>query len=192
MQNNQITEYFPIHNVFIMILIISANWMTPLYPCQFRALIESNIYIRHIFGFFTLMFLVMLMNSTDVNLFDTTKVCFLLYIFYILSLRTPLFIFLLILLLLIICYILNLKKKEMIVKMQLKDDETLKNINKITDITTITTCVLTFIGVMIYLGQKKLEYKKDFKYLTFFLGNTLCRKSSPKVNYINGLKHAFD
>ena len=37
--------------------------------------------------------------------------------------------------------------------------------------------VLTAIGFLIYMGEKKLEYSKNFSYHTFFLGKPSCRMS---------------
>jgi hypothetical protein len=41
------------------------------------------------------------------------------------------------------------------------------------------------------MGEKKIEYKKDFNYITFFIGQSSCKGQSPKVNLIEAIKHAF-
>ena len=40
--------------VFIFTLIISGNFLAQLFPCKIQEALTENIYIKHIFGFFTL------------------------------------------------------------------------------------------------------------------------------------------
>lgn len=39
------------------------------------------------------------------------------------------------------------------------------------------------LGFILYLGEKKYEYKNKFDYLTFIFGKPKCRGHTPKVNY---------
>jgi len=41
------------------------------------------------------------------------------------------------------------------------------------------------------MGEKKIEYKNDFNYLTFFFGKPNCKGESPKVDFFKALKYAF-
>jgi hypothetical protein len=51
--------------------------------------------------------------------------------------------------------------------------------------------LLTIIGVLAYMGEKKIEYKKNFKYVTFFLGKTVCKHSSSNIDMIKALRHSI-
>ena len=188
----------PLHSIFIMILIISANWMMALYPCRFRALMTENIYVRHVFGFFTMIFFVVITNSDgSFNLQTTFIDSIYLYTLFIFLLRTPLFIFLAILALLAGLYVLNIKKKEINEDKKIEEktkEEYLKNLSMIKNVISITTYFLLFLGFFIYLGQKKLEYKNKFDYITFLFGKIECKNTTPAESnsYYNGIMHALD
>jgi hypothetical protein len=51
--------------------------------------------------------------------------------------------------------------------------------------------LFTIIGVLAYMGEKKIEYKKNFKYVTFFLGKTVCKHSSSNIDMIKALRHSI-
>jgi len=186
----------PLHNIFVMILIISANWMMVLYPCRFRTLITNNIFVRHIFGFFTMLFFVVLTNSEDtLNLNSSLIDSVYLYTLFIMLIRTPIFIFITILILLCILYVLNIKKKEVKEDKSLDDDASekkLDNISNIKNVISSITYILLFLGFIVYLGQKKLEYKSEFSYITFLFGKNDCINTSPETSYIKGIMHVFD
>jgi hypothetical protein len=181
-----------------MILIISANWMMALYPCRFRALMTENIYVRHVFGFFTMIFFVVLTNSDgSLNLQTTFIDSIYLYTLFIFLLRTPLFIFLAILALLAGLYVLNIKKKEINEDKKIEEktrEEYLRILSIIRNVTSITIYFLLFLGFFIYLGQKKLEYKNKFDYITFLFGKIECQNTTPSSSnsYYNGIMHALD
>jgi hypothetical protein len=189
-------EGIPIYNVFVMILIISANWMAALYPCRFKTLLSNNMYMRHLFGFFTMMFFVVLSNSKGIaNIQSIFSISIVLYTFFIMMLRTPLMVFLSLLALLLISYILNMKKNEINDDISIDEEDKLlkiKNIEIINTATTASSCILLIFGFIVYLGQKKIEYKSKFDYITFLLGKSECINSSPRTSYISGVMHSFD
>ena len=41
------------------------------------------------------------------------------------------------------------------------------------------------------MGEKKLEYKKNFKYVTFFLVKTICKHSSSNIDMIKALRYSI-
>ena len=55
--------------------------------------------------------------------------------------------------------------------------------------------ILTIIGVVLYIGQKKLDYEDSFEWKTFFIGNTTCagttNELSDKAPLTDLLKAAF-
>ena len=71
-------------------------------------------------------------------------------------------------------------------------EKELLNIETISNATTISSYILLSIGFLIYLGQKKIEYKTKFNYTTFLLGKSECLDTSPKTDYISGILHSFD
>lgn len=172
-----INQQIPISNIIIMILIISANWMKPLFPCKFQNMIDDNIYIRHIFGYFTMTFFVVLLEkSIKFNkLFINSLLAYIVFLFMI---RTPSYIFIVVLILLLILYILKLKKNEYEeLQNTEKQKKYYKYINDIiitSNIITILIYLLIIIGSFIYLVEQRDMYKDNFSFIKFLIGNNTC------------------
>ena len=41
------------------------------------------------------------------------------------------------------------------------------------------------------MGEKKIEYKNKFSYITFIFGKPSCRGKSPEVKYLEAFTSAF-
>ena len=67
----------------------------------------------------------------------------------------------------------------------------IKLINRIIDVLIIVFLILIICGFIIYMGEKKIEYKNEFNYLTFIFGKPSCRGASPKTNYQQAFISAF-
>lgn len=46
--------------VFSIVLVISVNFLGTLLPCRFQNIIENNMIVKHLFGFFIALFLILL------------------------------------------------------------------------------------------------------------------------------------
>jgi hypothetical protein len=199
-------DKIPVYTIFVLILIISANFLAQLFPCRLQKLLNNNIYIKHLFSFLTLLFFVVLTAPLDdkslQNIFYKSLT---LYVWFILIMRTDPYIFILLLLVIAFIYILVLKENEL--KADVENENKQKNsnqekINKINqEITFIkninqkllyTSIILTIIGFLLYMGEKKCEYKKDFCYLTFIFGKPSCINKSPPINYKRAIECIFD
>ena len=55
----------------------------------------------------------------------------------------------------------------------------------------ILTIIVTIIGVLVHMGEKKLEYKKKFDYLRFLIGHKTCVHKYPNVEIIKSLRHSL-
>ena len=88
-------------------------------------------------------------------------------------------------------YIINIIKDEE----DENNKESKENKDNIYDTITFILYILIFIfiilGVLLYMGEKKIEYKKNFNYITFFIGKSACKGDSPNVNVIEAIKHIF-
>jgi hypothetical protein len=192
----------PIYSLFILILIISANFLAQLFPCRLQRVLHNNIYIKHIFAFLTLVFFVILTAPLqDTSLNNIFIKSFIVYIWFLIIMKTDKYFFLLLLLLLGIIYILLLKQNEYNSSLENKDISSenkllyTQNLNNIIDINNklfIITFILTIIGFMLYMGEKKCEYKHKFNYLKFIFGQPQCRYKSPPINYIKAIQCIFN
>jgi hypothetical protein len=208
-----------IFTIFIFILIISGNFLAQLFPCKLQEELNGNMYIKHLFGLFTMIFFVMLAAPVkDKTISVVTLNSFLLYLLFILITKVHVKIFYVIMSLLGSTYIAVLLKQADIDKINanasaddVKSNDAIEQSNeqdkenpkdviltnqlKIYDniifYSYIIILLLTIIGVLAYMGEKKLEYKKNFKYVTFFLGKTICKHSSPNIDIIKALRYSI-
>ena len=70
-------------------------------------------------------------------------------------------------------------------------DDNLDIINKVYNILLIVFIIILILGFIIYMGEKKIEYKNKFDYITFIFGKPSCKHNSPNVNLRYALKSAF-
>ena len=177
--------------IFIFILIVSANFLAELFPCRLQYVLRNNMFIKHLFGLFTMIFFVVLSSGIEnKSIFNITKNAFLLYILFILITKCQIYAFLVILLLLGISYIVHITKQTEIEK----DTDTEKKYtvyDNIMYVLYILIIITVIVGVILYMGEKKIEYKKDFNYITFLIGKSLCKGKSPNINMIEAFKTAF-
>ena len=177
--------------IFIFFLIISANFLAELFPCRLQYILRNNMVIKHLFGLFTMIFFVVLSSGIkNKNILKIMLTAFVLYIIFILITKCNINIFFIIILLLGTTYIINIIKEEEIESSKKELDE--NNIyDKITFILYILIIVFIILGVLLYIGEKKIEYKKDFNYITFFVGKSVCKGESPSRNMLEAIKHIF-
>ena len=180
-------------SIFIFILIVSANFLAEIFPCRLQYLLRNNMLIKHVFGLFTMIFFVVL-SSGDKKILNIIKNSVLLYILFILISKCNLHIFYLILFLLGITYILNIMNDEKKINEEISNEEISNEdiYENIIYFLYVIIFILVFIGVLVYMGEKKIEYKDKFTYYTFFIGKSICKGKSPKVNIIKSLKAHLD
>lgn len=201
-----------IFTIFIFILIISGNFLAQLFPCRLQADLNDKMYLKHLFGFFTMIFFVVLAAPVkDKTISVVVLNSFLLYLLFILITKVHVKVFYAIMTLLGGTYIavllkqtdldkvdasanaiISIKSGEIENKPSIIDDSSkyLKVYDTIISYSYIIILLLTIVGVLAYMGEKKIEYKNKFTYATFFLGKTICKHNSPSVGIFEALKHS--
>ena len=67
-----------------------------------------------------------------------------------------------------------------------------KHMPKIRTAVIALILLLTLIGFLIYLGNKKKEFGKNFNFIKFLFGNPVCKHYTPPIkSYIEEIKYAF-
>ncbi len=183
--------------IFIFLLIVSGNYLGNLFPCRIQDSFENNMYARHFLGYFTLLFFVLFTMDEQVrNVNYILLGSLILYITFLLLSSTPYYIWFSIFIIAAIIYIFELKKREYnaLKNKQNKNQMTnsIDNVNMIQYSLGIINGVLLVLGFLIYMGEKKIEYGKNFHYGMFLFGKPSCRGKTKKTNILNSLKHSFD
>lgn len=191
-------QKFAFYPIFLLIMIISSNFLAEIFPCRFQELLSSNNYMKHIFGYLTLVFFVSLnideLKTSVQELFTNSLY---LYLGFMVLTKTNRYVFLTILVLLSLLYInylhqtLKNNKKDKSNETNTTSDKIFKFIeNNVLNIKKLIIGLLVF-GFVLYLGEKKYEYKSNFDFSTFLLGRPNCRNSSPDVNVLTALEYAM-
>jgi len=180
-------------NVFILYLVLAGNFLQPLLPCHTNRLILDSMWIRHILGFLTLVFFVVV---TDTELDDYMPLGTILaasaaiYFWFLISSKMTANWWVALVLLLAALYILDLYETQARHKGK-QNPEIAKNVDLSKKIILGVSIALTLVGFLIYVGEKKLDYKSEFSYTTLLLGTTKC-KGTPNIRpYMESLKAAF-
>jgi len=181
-------------SVFVFVLILSGNYLGQLFPCRVQSLFANSMVVKHILGFLTLLFFVTLTIpeiKKQPNLFGNTS---LIYLWFIVMSKCYYTIWFLVFGIIGIIYLLRMYKegleKEKVTEKEKQQIELIDTTNKYLAATSI---VSTISGFLIYMGAKKLEYKKKFNYMDFILGKPRCRHLTPHHNmgYFKLLLNAF-
>jgi hypothetical protein len=177
-------------NVFILYLVLAASFLQPLFPCHSTRLIGNSMIIRHILGFLTLIFFVVV-SDTELDdympLGTILAVAATLYAWFIVSSRMSAYWWVGLVFLLAALYLVDLyESRER--NMSAEKQQTIEYVKTGLIATSLGT---TLLGFLIYVGEKKLEFRGDFNYLTFFLGKEKCADTPSTVPYMKALEAAF-
>jgi hypothetical protein len=164
-------------NLLILYLIISSNFLAQTFGCKTRYVATKNMYVKHILGFFTLLYFVNSVNTDKTmdeflffkNFFKT----FLLYVVFILTTRMNNKVFVILMGLLLINFILSQYVNTLDTK---HFAEKLQTYNTIGNVISKLAIVFLIIGVLLYLKEHHMKGK--FTFSSFFIGKTRCIKGS--------------
>jgi len=171
--------------VFAMYLLVASNYVAEMFGCRLRNLLATNMIVKNFVAYFLLLFLVIVVNPE----FSSKKpwVIFVLslivYVWFLLTSRTHIYVTLVILFLLMVSYICSVFINQY--KAQQKEgDNSSANALKIAKIaqttSTYAAIIITVLGFIFYLVEKKREYGQTFTLGKFFIGNIKCKGYTPK------------
>ena len=182
-------------SVFVLLLIISGNFLGELMPCRVREELSSNMILKHFFGYLTLVFfaIVTVFKTSSMNIL---LLSLLVYLYFIVLSKTNWRFWIVVVFLLGISYIIHVwgltYKKEQSKEGEVKIEDSIINMLPTIQLSFVwLASFLTVIGSIVYMGNKKKEYGKDFSYMYFFLGKPECRGKSPNTKLLDDLKYAF-
>lgn len=187
--------------IFILVLIICGNFLGQLFPCKVQDMFNNNIILKHILGFFTLLFFAIStipelhFVETGLGKFsDFLLTSVILYFWFILMSKNYYIFWLITFGLAGIMYLIFLyeKTEKVVYENENKVYETPNLLIKCKKILGLKILSSTIFGFLIYMGAKKEEYGKKFDYFTFIFGKPSCRGQSPPFKgYMYYLQNAF-
>jgi hypothetical protein len=177
-------------SLFVLYLVISGNFLAPLFSCRLRQFIESNMVVRHILGFLTLTFFVVVATkSAPMTYASVLGLSALFYGWFVLTTRMSLNFWFLVITLLGAVYMIHLYKSDLTSDTPTPEqDAALATVEKVL---SGLAGAFTIIGFLTYYGQKKMEYGDKFSHERFFLGVPNCKGESPNVGFFDSLRGIF-
>lgn len=189
--------------IFTFLLIISGNFLGNLIPCRIQDALNKDIWLKHFLGFFTFIFVLLTIpaeNGIAPSVYSLSSSAGLLYASFLILSKMPAVIWLIAFTITAFLYLLELNKQHYkSINKDNKDNEELvinnknyiDNVSLIQKILTYLIISITAFGFIIYIGEKKIEYKKSFSYLRFIFGKPTCRGLNKNISVLSALKHAF-
>lgn len=178
----------------LVYLVISGNYLGNLFGCRVQLLFRENMWIKHLLGFFTAYFLIVL--STPPAEYDSKQTLLftgLIYLWFFMTTKMHVRMWIPMILVLLASYGVYVYMKQQTTNEEeaSKDEERTARLHQFQSIATILAVILTFVGVVAYYGEKKIEFEETFDAWKFWSGVPECKFESPTVSIGESLLAAF-
>ena len=173
----------------IVYLIISSNFLGNLFGCRIQQLFANNMPIKHLLGFLTVFFLIVLSDPPEgYTIHKTIVLTVAIYVWFFLTTKMHVSFWVPMILSVFLAFVLYTYRKEAGSDVSKERQDMME---KIQTVAVIFAGVLTAIGVAAYYGEKKLEYDADFDAATFWLGKPDCKYATPPTSISDSLAALF-
>ncbi|AUF82550.1 hypothetical protein TetV_468 [Tetraselmis virus 1] len=163
-------QNIPVEIIFVFVASIASGYTADLIGCDMKYVLENNIWIKHLMGLFTLAFFIVLADEKSTESFwITIAQCMVLYLWFMMLIRTPLWITLFVLAILFSVYVLDIKMR--------REKDNVEKYDKYSIASYSLKWIslgITIIGYGIYFYNKKREFGEDFNIRDFALGRLYC------------------
>lgn len=165
-----------VSNLSIFLFIIAANFATDIYSCSLRHIFNEYMFVKHMLGFFIMLFFVGLVRENKSNIQTKILETFILYFWFIFIMRAPTIITIITIFIICSIYLINLYIEDIENKLtenkeineeNSKDIEFYKNL---TNILFVVSFLFSIIGTIIYIIALKNNYGNKFSIYLFLLG----------------------
>ena len=179
-----------IQALFLFIFILLGKHISELLACSVSNIINTHFIVKHIIGFFIL-YTTIISLETSKNLGELFIKSCLIYIWFIITTNTTRRINILIIILLLITYFIYLYNDRL---KQGKNKKKNKNLIKIFNLyekyIVYILIILSIFGFIVYIGEKKIDYEKNFNWITFlFYRKDAISCTNTKSHIINKLNY---
>ena len=164
-------------------LIISGNYIGGLLSCRTKKLFATSMFAKHLIAMMSLYFFVVVSDSKlqQYNPVITLIGSLVLYIYFLCIAKVESKFFIIILIILTLLAFFQIYREYLTKKTDKElgfiDGLVKNNIDNIQLSLIVISLLITIIGLLVYIGMKKLEYKNGFRYKTFFLGKSECKNN---------------
>jgi hypothetical protein len=159
-------------------LLISCNFLAQLFSCYLQKLLVENMYVKHLFGFTTMLFCIIFVDSAiqkEARYFEGFIYAIIFYVWFWATTKTHLYVTIIIIIFLLILYILHIYKNTLD---QDKNKDHISQTSKYQTILALITLIITVLGFIQYYLSKSQEYKDNWNTKDFLIGVNTCKNNS--------------
>ena len=159
----------------IFLFIIAGNYVGDIYSCGIRNFMKEYMFVKHIIGFFIMLFFVGLVQEKS-TITERISQSFILYFWFIFIMRAPTIITMSAIFLIAIIYIIDLYIGDLKIKLDENkeiNEENNKLIEQYTGVNNflfVISFLISVIGTTIYIYILKRNLGKKFNIVNFLLG----------------------
>ncbi len=168
---NKIMFSSEIKAVFLVIIVISANFIGNTLNCGLQKALTDNVLLRHLFLYLMIFCTIDFTAKNDMDPLDIMKSSFIIYLFYMLLSKQNAETLVLILLLLICIYILYLK-----VNYEEKQGSNTLVYAESIEYLSYAVALISIVGFGFYFNRQYNEHSDSFDIITFIFGKNKCDK----------------
>lgn len=176
------------NSIFILYMLIGANFLANLLGCRIQNALNNNMWLKHAVGFMTLLFFVVMVDKSETSAVDKMRNTFIYYLIFLLTTRMDIKWWTPFIVSVFMIYILQMFKEDE------KNAERKEQIDKIQKILATASYIMLAIGLLVYIGRKKSEYRDNFSFQTFLMGKPSCAANNDGgvvLNDVDAIKKAF-
>jgi hypothetical protein len=177
----------------LIYLVISSNYLGTLFGCRVQQMFSETMWLKHVLGLFTTYFLIVLASPPE-NFTHTETLAFSIFIygwFYLTTKMHVQFWIPMILLVMTTYGIYVYLRQRNSNKEDKKVDSQTHFLQKVQMGSIVIAGILTILGVLVYYGEKKLEYGKLFDKVTFWTGRHICKSKTPRIPFQKSIGAVF-
>ena len=198
----------------ILALMMSANYLGELFPCQVQSVFANNMLVKHLLGFLSLMIFIVLTKPTLYTSTNFVYISVILYAGFMLLSKLNYIIWFLVFGIFAIIYVLHVYLSQIELENQINsnrigsntvrpDDNDkiptedistkIEGIKQIQQYLFLTTLPISIVGLFHYIGEKKLEYGiRGFNLKKILVDKPKCSEVIHEYRgFINTLIYAF-
>ena len=159
----------------IFLFIIAGNYVGDIYSCGIRNFMKEYMFVKHIIGFFIMLFFVGLVQE-KLNITERISQSFILYFWFIFIMRAPTIITMSAIFLIGMIYIIDLYISDLKTKLEENkeiNEENNKLIEQYTSVNNflfVISFLISIIGTSVYIYILKRNLGKKFHIVGFLLG----------------------
>lgn len=178
--------------IFVLYLLIGSNFLAKLLGCRIQTLLATHMFASHTLGFATLLFFVTLSGPGKALSFAAASaVSAGLYAWFMATTRMTAGTWAAMIGCLAAAYVVRAYVEATYRTPEERAAAVPAALDKVQAGLVAAAAAVTAVGVLIYMGEKRLEYAEDFSPLVFILGKPACRHASPAVPVGEALRAAF-